>query len=179
MIIKNNQRSLGKRGQFYFIAILAIISIFIAFAVINNILFTTTKSSTVNLIDEIKIEKSQTLDYITFNNLTSVESQIIFINFSNSYMEKIGNDKDLFFLMGDNNNIKIIGQKTNDTSAFYFNGTEFIEMDTDINIDTPIINNKIEIKINNNTFEFEFYSGQNLYYLINYNYNKEVYIFYG
>jgi len=160
------------------VAILVIISILISLTVINNHAFVSHKNSINDLIPGLKIEKRHTLDYMTNNDLSPNDTKTIFTNFSNSYLNKLGNNKDSFFIFGNLTNLKIIGYKTSETDSSYFNGTEFITMGQNIDFDIPTIN-PFTIKIDNKNYTFNIYSGQNLYYLIKYNYNKEVYIING
>jgi len=178
--IFNKKMMKNRKGQFYMVAILVIISVFIALITVNNSLRTSPVNSIDDISIKIKIEKREVLDYITSNDLTPLESENIFINFSNSYIKKIGSDKDIIFILGNNSNIKLIGQKTVNSKMYYNNNTEFTEILADaIDLDVLAPNNKITLRIDSNDYDFNLENGQNIYYLIRYNYNEEEYIING
>lgn len=168
----------GKKGQFYMIAALVLISLFIAISTVNNTFFTKDNGSIDGLINELKIEKGQTLDYISFHGLTGNEANDIFSNFSKSYLKKIGEDKNSVFIFGNSTSVTILLNKTISTNINYSTG----DVDSEILVSetyTEIVDSKIKITIDDSEHEFEFYEGQNIYYLIDYSYNEERYILYG
>jgi len=147
---------------------------------ITNSLHKSNNISTKKIGKEINIEKRNILNYIDTQRLDNNETNLILINFSNEFINKLGVNKNTLFIFGTQTNITLLGRKLNTTKIYYnLNGTfiQFPEGLYNLNI-IPTIN-PIEFKIGTEIYKFDLNDGQNIYYLIKYNYNKGVYIIYG
>jgi len=151
----------NKRGQFYLIAILIIIAIFVGFITVANYIRQDTNVDIRGLEEEIQIERRNVLDYVFSNPLSDTQINSIFTNFSEEFIKKIGDDKDIIFIFGKPTSIQLVGNQLEDTLISY-------------NVGGSIV-----LEIDGNQYSFELLDGQNIYYLIKYNYNEEVYIING
>ena len=166
-----------KRGQFYLIAVLVIASMIIAIITVTNFVKVSGTNRVSELSKQIPLEKNYVLDYIVNKNLNSSEAQKVLDNFSNMYVGEIGTDKDIFFIAGTNKSIDLIGNRASNDSVFYDVGNGFQNLtDKGRFTKTMATNGSISIKLPEGTYSFLLYPGQNLYYLIKYNYSNEVYV---
>ncbi len=171
----------NKRGQFYLIAVLIVITIFIGLITIVNSSRKTTEVNIFGIEEELKIERRNVIDYVSFQNLSEEDTKVIFTNFSKEFASKIGWGKNIVFIFGKEDSIKLVGNRISGTSIFY-NVSESLVNLTDegsFEIDLVVSINPIEIEIDGIPYYFTLYGGQNIYYLIKYNYGTEVYIING
>jgi hypothetical protein len=160
------------------ITVLIVISIFVGLITIANY---TRQETNINLQKEgekIQIERRNVLNYIIANNLSDSEANFIFINFSKEFTQKIGNDKDIIFISGTQNNITLSGNKLQNTLLKYnVNGTFYELTETgEFQKNLVVSINSTILEIDENPYSFELFDGQNIYYLIKYNSNREVHI---
>ncbi len=168
----------NKRGQFYLIAVLVIIAVFIGLITIANYSKHDSTLDYEKLKEDIKLEKRNVLDYISVTQLSKSETNSTLVNFSNKFIEKIGIDKNIVFILGNSTSIMLVGNKISETSISYnvSGSVEPISETGHFEKELSVTVNPIVIKIDDNEYPFELFDGQNIYYLIKYNYNKEVYI---
>ncbi|MEA3414249.1 MAG: hypothetical protein U9Q99_01860 [Nanoarchaeota archaeon] len=170
-----------KRGQFYLIAIILIVTVLLGFLTATNYL-KKEKSFPLSVTEEeINLEKENLLDYISSQQKSPSETYNLIVNFSREFQNKIGSDKDVIFIFGNETNITILGNIQTETFLEYKIGASFV------NITNPgsfienlgSSNSNIEIRIDGDSRNYYLYNGQNIYYLIKYTYNEEVYIIHG
>ena len=143
---------MNKKGQFYLVAGLIIISIIIGLIAMVNY---TKKSQTiiVNALDaELKIETQKVLIY----DLGHVGETMR--EYGVDYSSHLGSEIELYFIIGEDLNID---------AYQYINGIETNVSEIDeasLTIDT--INNKIILDLSGVDYEFVLVSGKNFYYLI-------------
>ena len=140
---------LNKRGQFYLVAALAIISIVIGMASMANSSRTTAGYKTIYEIEEeLVIESEQVLDYGLVNNLDTITLMTDFTEtFSNSF-----NEIEFYFIFGKTANLK----------AFkYFNG-----ISEDVSGEISVVSEKILITVDGINYNFDLTQGENFYYII-------------
>jgi hypothetical protein len=169
-----------KKGQFYLVAILIIVSLLIGIVTVQNSLTKTTTDRVSQVGDQIAIEKGYVLDYIINNNLSDSAAETILINFSKTYLEEFGLNKDIFFIAGTNNTINLIGNRISNDTIQYDAGAGYQNIaDTGEFQKTITTNGSIAFKLPQGDYPFILNPGQNIYYLTRYNYSGEVYIKYG
>ncbi|MBN2880414.1 hypothetical protein JXM83_00005 [Candidatus Woesearchaeota archaeon] len=165
-----------KKGQFYLIAVVILIAIFLGVLIVNNSIKKSENPSIYDLEKEIKIEKGKVLDYIANNNLDSTNSLIVMTNFSNIYLDKIGDNKNSVFIIGDPSYIRLIGNVYSGFINYSFGNAKGGYMDGTFEEDFIPEADEILIDINGHNFSYNINSGQNIYYTIEHIYNDEVYI---
>jgi len=136
---------MNKRGQFYLVAGIIIISVIISLIAIANYI---QKSQTVivnDLKEELKIETQKVLEYdIGHAGETMREYGV-------DYSKHLGSGIELYFIMGEDPNIR---------AYKYVNGVE-TPMD-----DPAVVDGKIIFTLNEIDYEFDLMSSENFYYLI-------------
>lgn len=93
----------NKRGQFYLLAAVIIIVVILAFALSSNFLQDKNPVKLYDLGEELGIESESVLNYGTFNEDSKIE------NFTGLYSEYAGDDKELYFVYGNEETIKVAG----------------------------------------------------------------------
>lgn len=167
-----------RRGQFYLVAVIVLIAIFFAMVTLRNSLDMKKNSFVFDIEEEINIEKSKVLDFIVKNDFSDIDSDNYLINFSKTYSEKIGENKDSIFIVGRPDSVKILGYNTNKTPIYYGTLSEEYEIKIVENFEyslTPLENN-VFIKIYDDVYNFTMYPGININYIINYIENDEIHI---
>jgi hypothetical protein len=165
-----------KKGQFYLITVVVLASLFIAFASTYNFLGREKGMNIYETKKEMEIETQKTMEYITYNQLSDARAREVLSNFSDIYINKVGENKNSFFIYGTSANLFIKGFKASDenitvsiNSGTYenlnLNVGEYFEPREYNNVDT------LNIKVGEVENSFNIKQGQSLYYLIHY---KEV-----
>ncbi len=169
----------NKKAQFYLVSVLILATLFISFVSISNFIGKKNLSFS-DLTKEIDIERKNLLDYIVYNNLSQTDSYEKMFNFSKEYISYLGPEKNSFFIFGNTQNLTIIGNKTADTNFSYNVTGSIIEVtNQEISISLSGVNEEVYFYLDNFEYSKKIYPGQNIYYLIKYNYNNEVYILNG
>jgi hypothetical protein len=157
-----------------------LVLVFITFLTIDNYIKKNAKPNILDLEGELNIEKQYVLDYIAKQNLDDFSSEEILENFSKSFIQKIGKNKNILFLIAKDSSGKIIGNLQGDCEIYYWENSEKKEInstgDIEINVATD---NTFTFEIDQIKYNFEIFEGQNIYYLIKQIYNGEEYIIYG
>ena len=143
----------NRRGQFYLIAALAMISIIIGIATITN--KSEVKESSKIIYDwkeELDIESSYVLDYLATNEGDKDEVLENFTRIFSNY----STETEFYFIYGEEE----------DLNAYkYFDGLR-----EDVSQQMEISDEKIKINIDETEYEFPLTQGENFYYVI---YKKE------
>lgn len=165
-----------KRGQFYLVTIVLLIGIFIGVIALQNSYRKELNISLNDLEDEISFEKNKLFDHIAYNDLSVLEINSLFSQFSNDYINKTGKSKSVIFLFGNSTDVEILGNIKRDGIFSYNGGSEIVEIgegDFSTNID-PL--QDLSIIIESSEYNFSFSETQNIYYIIRHDYNNEVHI---
>lgn len=172
-----------KRGQFYLVAVIIFVGIFIGLVTVKNSISpdnTLNKKSTVN---ELNIEISKLLDYLAQNNLTITNSNNVFQNFSETYTNRIRNNANVLFFYGSKTNLTVYGySRGDDNISCNFTGSDILLTNTTqkgfVNYNTNLgTGSDFYCIVNNATESYSFYDGRNIYYLILYKNNGGDYIY--
>lgn len=167
----------NKRGQFYFVAAIIIILIIAGFIALSNFSKKSSNDEIEILKKELDFEIQKTLEYIAYNNLDYTNSQNILKNFSDSYIYKIGKNKNIIFIFGEAGEELIAkGYKKEDSSNFTIStDLSIINVTNEGEFEEILINSGSEVEINylGNNYSFEFGEWQSFYYLISKEYKGE------
>ncbi len=162
-----------KRGQFYLITIIILVSLFIAFASTHNFAVKEKGINVYEMKKEIEIEKQNTMEYIAYNELSDSAARQVLENLSQVYMEKAGENKNSFFIYGTQSNLFLKGFKaTEENISVSIDSGSY----TNLNVDSgqsfgPREYNSVNnfgIKVGEVENSFEIKKGQSFYYLIHY-----------
>ncbi|MDE1848659.1 MAG: hypothetical protein KGH55_01345 [Nanoarchaeota archaeon] len=102
---------MNKRGQFYFIAAIIIVSIMASFVLISNYATSQSSPNIYYLRDEISIESSKVIDYGIYNNFNSLQIQGNLTSLAEAYINESQNEN-LYFLLGNSTNMTLVAYQT-------------------------------------------------------------------
>ena len=164
-----------KKGQFYLIAAIIIIAVVVGFVTIFNY---SARRDSVKIYDfgeELGIESQNVLDYGTYNEGT-VDMDVLLEDFIESYVDYAGEGKNLYFLFGDFDNIKIIAYQELEESVSV-DGSEIGIMDgMGEEMHTPSADEKVVIEIDDVEYDFKLNEGENFYFVISQEIEGEKYV---
>ncbi len=167
-----------KRGQFYLVTSILLIGIFLSVITIKNEFKKPRDILEEAYIKQLNLEKSKLLDYAAYNQLSENQINQLFDKFASNYTQYLNGAEDALFIYGNNSEVSIKGYITENNVFYYDNLTIHKIAGSNIFIKTPIVNS-ISILINDDRYEFDFSTGQNIYYIIRHKYSNEVHIFSG
>ena len=100
---------MNKRGQIYLIAALVIVGLIIGFIMVSNFALRGKDVNIRDLGEELGIESEHVLDYgiLKFGN-SEGDLQDLVLEFSHEYAQYAGEGKNLYFIYGDEEEVKII-----------------------------------------------------------------------
>jgi len=110
----------NKRGQFYLLAAIIIVVLIAGFSTINNY---AQKKGIVKLYDvgdELNIESSKVLDYGVSSNQEELGGVID--DFTVSYNSYAGEDKEIYFIFGNQDSVSLITSEDVTTGEIYLTG---------------------------------------------------------
>ena len=108
---------MNKRGQFYLIAAIVIVTIAVGFVVISNSASAQQTPNIYFLRDEIKIESSKVIDYSANSQLTGTQIQSTLTDLSSRYINNSQNSN-FYFIFGNTTNMTFMSYE-----AYYTNIT--------------------------------------------------------
>lgn len=171
----------NKKAQFYLITIIILVVALMGFITISNFIKQEEFDSLKNFENEIQTERDNVLDYISNQALDTNQIKEILANFSNEFIIRIGEDKDILFIFGNTSELSFVGNRLEGTNLTYDvgNGVEEITDIGDFDNDFISTDQEITIILDEINYEFEIFDGQNIYYLVKYDYNEGVHIING
>ena len=149
---------MNKRGQFYLVAAIIIVSIVASLITITNY---AKKNQTILVNDfakELEIETQKVLEYDISNSDNKINQ------YGMDYSNHSGSNIELYFIIGNNPNIN---------AYKYLNG---YESDANENLQLDTINNKIIFNLYGTNHTFDLREGNNFYFLILQNIKGEIYV---
>lgn len=170
------QDKMKKRGQFYLIAVVILVAVFLGILTTYNEISMDKKAPIYDTENELNIEKEKILDYIANNALNSAQSITILEDFSSTFIEDIGKNKNIVFIIGDNSTIKILGNIYSGELNYSTGTSSGTITEGEFSQDVTPENGEISVKLNEHDFSYSINSRQNIYYIIEHNYNEGVYL---
>lgn len=169
---------MNKRGQFYLIAAIVIISIAVGFIIVSN---SASAQQTTNIFyqkDEIKIESAKVIDYALNNQLSETQLVNDLTDFSEREINNSQNEN-FYFAFGDITNMTFIAYLSYSTNVG-LNGqdeTNAIGKNTFIlnylpNANDPFVN----VSINGNNYSFVINPGENFNFILTSNAGGQSYV---
>lgn len=163
---------MNKRGQFYLIAAIIIVTIAAGFVTISNYASSQQTSDINYLRDEIKLESSKAMDYATWNNKDFTSTMI---NVSEQYINNTAGNN-FYFIFGTATGMTFLASQ-----SFYANITLNGDDQTDnvgtgkIYSQTFVPSGTTNITINGNDYVFKLNNGNNYGFVISSEKGGQVY----
>jgi hypothetical protein len=162
-----------KKGQFYLITVIILVSLFIAFISTFNFAAKERGIDIYEMKNEIEIETQKTMEYIAYNSLSDSEAKSILSDLADIYINKTGKDKNSFFIYGTSSELEMKGFKSDDENISISTNSGSYD---DLNVNEgeyfgPRTYNTVEnltIRGEEVDTSFEIREGQSFYYLIHY-----------
>jgi hypothetical protein len=157
---------MNKRGQFYLIAAIVIITIAVGFIIVSNTASSQQTPNIYNLRDEIKIESSKTISYGLNNQFTQIQTQGTLINFSNQYINNSQNNN-FYFILGNTTNVTFVSYQSS-YSNVSLNGVDYTNNIGvgKVYIQSFVPQNNVVIGVNGNLYTFILNSGTNFNFIL-------------
>ena len=151
-----------KRGQFYLIAAVIIITVIIGFVTVANYSRKKTSVKLYDLGEELGIESQNVIDYGTY---AGGDIDILLEQFIESYVDYAGGGKNLYFLFGNSSSIKVIAYQELEESVSV-DGSELIIINgKGEKMHTPSTN-KVAILIGDVEYQFDLTEEQKFYFVV-------------
>ncbi len=183
------EKKVNKKGQFYFIAALAIVAVLIGFTNIANYVKVEKQTEIYRLKEEILVEKLAVLDYALYSEETPSEIMEILISFSKAYIQA-NPETNFYFILGNTTNLTVLAYQTYESRIAFKSGSDINPIDLtakqilpesfqNVNSDAGLIlDYNEESLITHLTYEFQLKEGINIYFVISSEKNDEKYITY-
>ncbi|MFH1918173.1 MAG: hypothetical protein ABIJ14_03690 [Nanoarchaeota archaeon] len=178
----------NKRGQYYLVAALIIITIIIGFVTLSNYSKKPSIHTTIYGLEKgLEVESTKVLDYGIYNELDEVNTTQLLERFSQEYSEYAELDQ-LYFIFGNSQNVSVAGYHDleggevlvdlggKESSKIRLDKKEYKKQDytaEEEGIDEIEI---VTITINGVEYPFELYSGENFYFILAVNLKGEQYV---
>jgi hypothetical protein len=157
---------MNKRGQFYLIAAIIIVTIAVGFVIVSNSASSQQTPNIYFLRDELKIESSKVIDYATSNQFSGTQTRNILTDFSNQYINNSQNDN-FYFIFGNTTNMTFMSHQ-----IYYTNVTlNGIDYTNNISVGNTYLTsfvpgNNIIISISGNPYQFSLKNGVNFNFVL-------------
>lgn len=158
-------RSGDKSGQFYLIAAIILAAVIIGISTISNYSKKESSFEVYDLKGELQIESRNVIDHGISKEFSQTEMYDLLDDFTQIYIDSESNDKDLYFVFGNENKITLKGfQKSNQTVSL---NNEIITTSSgafvgDINPEGE----DLMVSIAEDSHNFKLESGENFYFII-------------
>jgi hypothetical protein len=160
-----------KKGQFYLLAVLLILSTVIAIISVKGQTIFIEEDSLNYYKEDLDFQISKILEHITKNNLNETQSKELFANFSTNYGDFLDEEKTAIFIFGksdshknlENYTVLLKNKKEEDNLKIYY-------LENNENLSEGIINFSIgenfSLSVNDYVYDFYVNEGENIYYMI-------------
>jgi len=171
-----------KKAQFYFLATIILAFLFINFLTLSNKANYDSQTKLLYENDELETEISFLMDYFSHGQISDSVANETLVNFSKFYIEKIGTNKDVFFIFGKSSSLTLLGNKLDGTELSIDTGSGYVDVSESGIFQNEYVlsgTNISSLNLDGTEHNFTFYDGQNVYYLIKYLYNNQTFIIRG
>lgn len=135
---------MNKRGQFYLLAAIIIVGIFIGIVALSNYSFKKSSTELNKIKEEMKIEGEKVLDYDKRNNDNKFEE------FAKNYSAYVGENINIYFIVETSSSIE----------AYKYEG------DNKIIIPHEVISNEVFLTVEGEEYSFDLKTGDDFYFII-------------
>ncbi len=161
---------MNKRGQFYIIAAVVILTIFGGFIAVSNSISYVKNPQILDSKNEIITEASAIINYGAYHSETDSQIESKLINMSKYYVREIP-DSNFYFLLGTKSNITLVAYQSSKENV-YMNGEQMTAITPKSSAPyeqsgfMPNAENKIDIKTNETNYNFTINEGENFHFAI-------------
>jgi len=154
----------GRKAQFYLIAAIIIVAIVIGMAGFTTYFVKKNNTKVYDLNKELKLESESVINYGILKD--EIELSNTLINFTKMYGEYIGSDYDIYFVYGNQNDMKALKYSQINTGSVSI-GISVIPMKQGEVIPVPIQQaGPVKIIIEDKTYDFNLKEGENFFFVI-------------
>jgi len=153
----------GRKAQFYLIAAIIIVAIVIGMAGFTTYFVKKNNTKVYDLNKELKLESESVINYGILKD--EIELSNTLINFTKMYGEYIGSDYDIYFVYGNQNDMKALKYSQINTGSVSI-GISVIHMKQGEVIPVHIQQGPVKIIIEDKTYDFNLKEGENFFFVI-------------
>lgn len=169
----------GKKGQFYLVAAVVMISILLGITSIGNFSKTSADPKLKELKQEILIESEKVIDYAYKNDFDETQINSLLENFATDWINFEGKDKNLYFIFGKKEDFTLVAYQAKEESVRLF-----LDSIEEVNLETGEIfkgyysdsDGEISLEAGDTKHEFELVQGENFYFVISKKEGGEAYV---
>ena len=158
-----------KRGQFYLVAAMIIISIIVGIILFRNYISERPREKVYDLKEDLNIEVANVIDYGTYNELNDTSMENLLRGFIESYSQ-FGEIEKLLFIFGNKDNITVFTyQQLAEEISINVGAGDVLVIGNPGVINTTTFTptgNKVKIIIYGNPYTFNLNKGENFYFII-------------
>lgn len=149
-----------KRAQFYLVATIIIVGLLVGLSVVFNYSTKASSYGIEKITKELNIEGEKVLDYDSAHSTNEFES------FSRDYSAYIGEDKDIYFI--------IVDEDASVEEAYKYSEGEKVSLNSYL-----VVDGSIRFTLDGKVYNFELKEGKNFYFIIIYDKGGERYVYTG
>lgn len=161
-----------KRGQFYLISAIVMISLIIGFATMSNYLRQKSFVKIYYLGEELEIESENILDYYTHNSGENLEAGLR--DFIKTYSDYSGVEN-LYFIFGNQESVLVVGYQDL-AGDIFVDGSSLEITGGTVATGTYSTGSDVEIKINEDEYNFDLNPEKNFYFIMSQKIGEEKYV---
>lgn len=142
-----------KRGQFYLVATIVIVALFLSYIALMNYSIKIENMEIYKFVEELDTEGEKVLDY------EEATGANVFDDFAKDYTYYVGDNRDIYFIVGTSGSL----------DAFNYDDENKIPLDVNINDD------EATVEIEDNSYTFGLRPGKNFYFIMAEKYKNQEY----
>ncbi len=158
-------RSGDKSGQFYLIAAIILASVIIGISTVSNYSKKSKSFEVYDLKEELQIESGNVIDYGISRGLSQIEMYELLNDFTQAYIDSESNNKDLYFVFGDEDNMTLKGFQNSPQTVSLNNAVITTAQGAFIGGINPV-GEDINVSVAGDNHDFKLESGENFYFII-------------
>jgi hypothetical protein len=153
----------NKKAQFYLVATIIIVGLLVGLSVVFNYSTRASSYGLEKITKELNIEGEKVLDYEAVNPATGLDE---FDDFSKKYSAYVGEDKDIYFI--------IVDEEENIEEAWKYSDSVKTDLSNDL-----VVDSSIKFTLSGRTYNFKLEEGKNFYFIVVYEKGGESYVYTG
>jgi len=167
-----------KSGQFYLITAIILAAVIIGISTVSNYSKKEKSFEANDLKEELQIESENVIDYGIYNELTQVEMYRLLNDFTQAYIDSESNDKDLYFVFGDEDNMTLKGFQES-AQPVILNSVIMTTSSGEFVGGIDPFGEDLNILISDDIYDFNLESGENFYFIVSQKIGDDEYVITG